>query len=61
MSVEIAHKILLTRFELKSAEERTESSLKDLIHSYEPPEGISELKDDERDNLYMPARITISL
>ncbi len=52
MSIEIAHKILLTRFELKSSSERTEDTLKDLIRSYEPPEGISDLTEDEIDALY---------
>lgn len=52
MSVDIAYKILFTRFNSKSASDRTEDSLKDLIYSYKSPEGISELKDDEKVDLY---------
>ena len=52
MSTEIAYKILFARFNSKSASERTENSLKELISSYKPPEGISDLTEDDRDNLY---------
>lgn len=52
MKTEIAHSILITRFSSKSASERTEGSLKELISNYRSPDGVSELTKEDRDDLY---------